>query len=611
MGRRRAYERAQARVVEILDLLGEGDDVISLPFSGPRTLTVPAPTGDFDRIGRQFAEMAVSSGNTDAGKAVATGLQALREGENLNRELYLITDMHREGFTQTVIPPASTDDQAVTVYVIDVSEDDSFDLAVDGVQIGDQLIEVGSPFDVSATVTNHSGRPVERLLVSLFIDGRRVAQEDVAVGADGTVTVPYTATIETPGIHTGFVEVSADDNPLNNRRYFALAVPDKIRILLASDYPSGRVAPRLALAPRPNAVARLDITETDTDGLLSYNFFDYDCVVINEWRRPDAAVVSHLMRYVRAGGGAFIAPSVDADTTAWNELIATPHFGLRLGANPPMPNPERYFIWDAIDWSHPIWSVYRDVRRDKVPEIRWYSIYRTEGTPQGRSLVDFSGGRPSLTEIQTESGKLIALWSSPNPPYTDLPLRSAFVPFMHRLVEYLAADVSEQRGDVLVGEDIEREPPQPVGANAVIELTGPDGFVERPSVEWAGRRVKVRIGPKDLPGVYALTEGENALDAFAVNIDPAESAPEKIDRDELSRRWAGYNIVFIEPGNALGDIVNQTRYGTEIRGAFLWAVMALFFIEMFLARTRKRDIPLGTATLGGAPSHAGRTQLAD
>ena len=603
-----AYERARLRVQDIFGLLGEGDDVIGLPFSGSAKPVAEPASADFGRVKAQMEALPVSSAGTDATLALTEALSALRQGENLNREIYLVSDLRREGFVKTVAPPAAPDDAAVTLYVVDVSEEGAFDFGVEDVKIGQEMIEVGSPFSMSAVIANYTDRPADRLLVSLFVDGRRVSQAEATLPAGGSTTVSFIATVESAGAHSGFVEISADDNPLNNRRFFALTIPDELRILLSSDYPAGRSAARLALAPVPRPDARLKITEADTDALLGENVFDYDCVIITEWRKPSQAIVDQLLRYVRSGGGVFIAPSVDADTSAWDDMIAVPHFGLHLGPNPELPDPERYFVWDRLDWDHPIWSVYKDVRRDRIPEVRWYSIYRTTGTPLGQSLADFSGGRQSISEVHLDAGKLIVSWAPPNAPYTDLPLRSSFVPFMHRLAEYLAADLTERRGEFLVGEPILREPAAAVGTEADIQLITPDQIVERPSVEWAGRRIKVRVGPRELPGVYTLADGERPIDVFSVNVDPAESQPEKISRDELERRWEGYNLVFVSPAESLEGVVNQTRYGTEVRRAFLWAVMVLFLLEMIVAGTRRREIP---DTVPSSPTARGQIMTAD
>ncbi len=598
------YERAQHRVREITSLAGEGDQMVGLPFSGPGAPVADPPTADGARLAKRCADLPVGFGSTDAGAAVKVALESVGTGDNLNREIYMISDLRRQGFTMTSLPPAVSDLSKVTVYVVDVGGEQGYDLGVDEVKIGEQLVGVGLPFEVAATVSNHSGQPVERLLVSLFVDGRRLAQREASLDAAGTVVVKFSALVETPGVHSGIVEISADDNPLNNRRYFAISIPDEIRILLASDYSSSRVAARLALAPQPETARRFLIKEADTGDLLRENFFDYDCVVITEWRQPDATVVDHLLRFVRAGGGVFVAPSADADTTTWNARLAVPYFGMRLGANPAPPNPERFFVWDRIDWDHPVWAVYRQVPREKIPEIRWYSIFKASGTPTGHPLAGFSGGWPSWTESRLESGKLIASWAPPNSPFTDLPLHSLFVPLMHRLVEYLSADLSERRSDFLVGEPVVREPAGTIAAGADLQLAGPDGLASRPAVEWSGGRVSVRIGALDRPGIYTLLVNDRPIDAFAVNVDPKETAPERISHEELERRWQGYKLVFIDPDRALGEVVTQTRYGTEVRGVFLWVVMGLFLLEMVVARTRRRDIPVtGETATPALPRH--------
>ncbi len=586
-----AFERAQNRVDSIFQLLGEGDDAIALPFTGEPPVASQV-SSDFARLNRQFDEMEVTTGNTDASQALNVAMATLRDVANLNREIYLLTDLRRGGFTETVVPEAPPDDAAVTVYVLDVSEEGGFDLGVADVAVGDELVQVATPFAITADVVNYTDRPVDRLLVSLFVDGRRVAQEETALDANGQSTVSFQTTVESAGIHSGFVEVSADDNALNNRRHFAITVPDEVKVLLASDYPSSRAASRLALAPIPQTQGRIRITEADTDDLLGENLFEYDCAIIPEWRTPDAAVVDNLLRYIRAGGGAFIAPSIDADTTAWNSLIATPYFGLRLGENPAMPDPERYFLWDDIDWNHPIWSVYRDVRRERFPEIRWFSIYRTEGEPTSQSIVNFSGGRQSISEVRLEKGKLLALWSPLNAPYSDLTLRSPFVPLMHRMVEYLSTDLSERRSDYLVGETIEREAVASLVPDDDVQLLTPTGLVERPTVEFTGRGARIRIGSRTETGVYTLTRNDEPFDGFSVNVDPAEFDMETIDAGELERRWAGYNLIMVDRDEELESVVGQTRYGTEVRSAFLWMVMGLFLLEMLIAGARKREMPV-------------------
>jgi hypothetical protein len=591
-----AAERAQRRVREIGALFGEGDEVTGLLYSDDDSPQTDPPTAAVGPLIERLANSEVGFGATDATAALKAANTALAGASNLNREIFLISDRRREGFTRSPLDNADVTSDRATVYLIDVADDEeSFDLGVTGVELANQLLEPHSPFTVTATVKNHTARPVDRLLASLFIDGRRIAQEEVSVAPEGTATVALSGSIGESGVHAGFIEISPDDNPRDNRRHFAVSIPDQIRVLLVSDYPMGRRVAALALAPQPGATARLIIDEIDSPELVRKNLFDYDAVLITDWRAPERLVCEQIQRFVRSGGGVFMAPAFDADTTAWNTLVASPHFRLRLGPLPNAPSNERFFIWDRIDWNHPIWSVYRDVPADRIPEIRWFSIFRTEGQSTAGAIVDFSGGRPALSEARIESGKWLVSWSPLNPPYTDLPLRSLFVPFMNRLVEYLAADLSERRGDFLVGEPVVREPSRAITANATLEISRPDGSLARPGLESVGTRTRITYDDADAPGVYTITANGKPIDAFSVNVDPKEMDAALIERDELARRWPGFNIIWVEPGQAIKEAVTQTRYGTELRPLFLWLAAAFFFLEMYLARTRKRDIAIDTS----------------
>jgi hypothetical protein len=603
-----AFERAQRRVREIGSLFGEGDQLVALPFSGAVTPRPEPPSAAIGPLVDRLAGSEAGYGATDATGALNAALAAMASGANLNKELYLVTDRRREAFLRTAVDTALLTRVRPTVYLVDVADDEeSFDLGVTDVQLASQLLEPHSPFAVTATVKNHTTRNVDRLVASLFLDGRRVAQEELNLGPEGTASISLTGSVDAPGVHAGFVEISPDDNPRDNRRHFAVTIPDQIRVLLASDYPSGRRAAALALAPQPGADQRLLIDEVDTPELVRKNLFDYDVVLITEWRLPDRLAVEQLARFVRGGGGVFVAPAFDADTVAWNTLVSIPHFGLRLGVPPNPPSAERFFVWDRIYWNHPIWSVYRDVPAERIPEIRWFSVFRVEGNPGGGAVVDFSGGRPALSETRLETGKWLVSWAPINPPFTDLPLRSLFVPFMNRMVEYLAADLSERRGDFLVDEPVVREPARGIFANATVEIIRPDGALARPGLEIAGTRTRITYAGGDIPGVYTITANGKPIDAFSVNVDPREMDAALIDRDELARRWPGLPILWVEPGQTVKDAVTQTRYGTELRPLFLWLAAAFFFIEMYLARTRKRDMAAGTSEAlppaVGAPTH--------
>ena len=104
--------------------------------------------------------------------------------------------------------------------------------------------------------------------------------------------------------------------------------------------------------------------------------------------------------------------------------------------------------------------------------------------------------------------------------------------------------------------------------------------------------------------MYRIVIGGQQADAFSVNVDPAEMDAARITPDELERLWAGHRVIWIRPGDDLVKTVTEARFGTEIRPLFLWAVAALFFLEMWVARTRRRDLTAASGSPDSMPAEA-------
>jgi len=51
-----------------------------------------------------------------------------------------------------------------------------------------------------------------------------------------------------------------------------------------------------------------------------------------------------------------------------------------------------------------------------------------------------------------------------------------------------------------------------------------------------------------------------------------------IDKDELARRWPGFNIQWVEPGQTIAKRHTNALWH-ELRPLFLWLAVALFFLR--------------------------------
>jgi hypothetical protein len=79
------------------------------------------------------------------------------------------------------------------------------------------------------------------------------------------------------------------------------------------------------------------------------------------------------------------------------------------------------------------------------------------------------------------------------------------------------------------------------------------------------------------------------VDRFAVNIDPKDSDPERIEISEVEKRLEGFPLFYIRLQDDMEQSILQSRFGKELWKTLLWMAAALLAVEMFLARSRRKD----------------------
>lgn len=581
-----ALERAARRELEVIGLLKEGDQAIRGEFSSRAAFG--RPTSDFSGLADDVREQSFGAGGTDIVSTIAQAEVLLQDSKNLNRELYVFSDLARNGFTAAASLPRPTTENSGRIFLVDVYDSRAINAAVTAVEFSGELIQVGVPFEITARVVNRTEEIFDHLLVGVFLDGRRVAQDDVTLGSRATAEVGFRLEIDGPGQHSGYVELADDDNLADNRCFFSVRIPQTTRVLLASDFPSERLFIRRALSP--GGKGRLTVTECDTRDLTRENLAEFDAIILVSARKPEPVLWENIDRYLRSGGGVLLVPGADIDTAVYNNSALRRYFGSEFTAAPEeYPTGEQYFVLDNIDWRHPILSLYRDVPSNQIPAIKFYSTYQVSNPREVQSVLYFTDGRPALAECEVGRGKLL-LWTAPlDPAYSDISFHSLFVPLMGRAAEYLAAELGEQAFDYRVGQAVTR--PRDALWRDPLVLQFPDGRSELLAPETSGDADSYTTPELRVPGCYTLLDGDRAVDIFAVNIDAAETEIERIETGEIERRLPGRAITVLGPGDNLAEAVLTARYGREIWKILLWVVLGLLLLETLLARTRKSELP--------------------
>jgi hypothetical protein len=217
-------------------------------------------------------------------------------------------------------------------------------------------------------------------------------------------------------------------------------------------------------------------------------------------------------------------------------------------------------------------------------------------------LARLDDGEPILVQRRIGRGSVTMLGTGAHVGWTNLPLRPIFLPLVTRLTFDLAG--SEQAlHSALAGAPLVLEfpeEPQPI----TVEVVPPSGTQNRlaTKAEPPQPGQVFRYNDTHDVGFYTLRPLEGARTkpvAFAVNVDPDESSPAKIDRQDLKDRFGTADVLFAEDPDDLSSAFKALREGRSLWTPFLAAVLVVLVFETFLSNrlSPKQDVEL----LGKAP----------
>lgn len=589
------FELARSRTEELLENFSQSDEVI-LITTGRASQSFPrfvSPALAKERLGR----LKPGSFSTDLTDALKFATEQLAQASNLNKELYLVTDRQRESLPEEQL----LEGQEINSYLVELPVSDIANCGLTEIDLGGQLIRPGQAFTLTATIGNFDDQPVLDQIVSLYLDGHRVAQTNFAIESASLTIVKFERSVSSPGYHTGWVELSEDKLPDDNRRYFSFRIPEDFNLLIIEGDRSASYV-SLALSPGENLAQYWSVKRAGPEELAGVDFNDYDAVMMVGCPSLDPSYISRLGSFVRRGKSLFVSfgpqTSIDDFNKNWSRMT-----GVVYDEAPPKRfSRDGYYTFSSINRTHPIFSVF-DLEQTKLPEVKFFSLPKMRRLDQGRELIGFTGGRPALVESTYGAGRVLLFTAPIDPDYSDLVTHSFFVPFISRVAEYLASDLSALETRLTVGEAVTRTVNLSGEQNYPVELIAPDStrYAIQPeeaegdkvgNAQNVGRaQLVIRTQPLDQPGIYRIVYLGRELDRFAINLDPNEGNLVAADIDQMKTALGVDELRALPEDEAVGDLLAGFRFGRELWQMFAWAAALLLIVEMILARGSKTDEP--------------------
>ncbi len=597
------WQRATRAVEQIFDTLRDGDHVALLTSNGPPVLPSRTLFQDHELVRQALATCRSSFERADLAATLDEARRLLAKSTAANKEIYVVTDMQATSWRELKTPEVSDKQTAAPVapvIMIDISGPTEPNAALAKIQVQATAPVAGVPMQVSVDVQGDT-EVVEQRHVALYVDDRKQAASPTLNIEPGQVAHhAFHIALRAPGLRRGDVRLDGKDAcAADDRLFFAANIDPAIPIAVLKaeqqEVPFLDQAYYLERALAPEGGSRgafqvRSLTTTDAEHEPLDPFVVVFCV---DLPAPDGRLAEKLANYVTNGGNLVWICGTHVDPvnySAVNDQVGGGLLPIRM-TGLQQAGAERPDGWHIgwIDADDPILGPFHDPPGLYQSVLVYQYVQMPPLTGSGvRVLAKLDDGQPLLVEKNMESGRVFLLATSMHVQWTNLPLRPLFLPLVARLVFQLAG-TSVNRPMLIAGSPWTL--PTSGHEDTSVEIVRPGGDVVRINRTADDKEAgPIRFTDTHAVGVYEARirrAGQALRTAFAVNPDPEESAPARVEPGDLeSRLGAVTTVVFCHDPDNVARVIQRLRQGQSLWEFFLLVVLFALVAEAFLSNRR-------------------------
>ena len=604
---RTSFQRGQAAALELTaKTLRDGDAISLVALSDRPETIIEAPSFDRILVRKKIEALREGDRATDYSATAQRVAALLSRSKSPIKEVYWITDDQKDAWTNSKKESAKTaweeiGKQSRLLWVsVGGGERDRENLEVQTPVLGSELVTPQLATRISARIVNHGIRPRDKVQVNLLIDRVPKGSTIVSLPPGGSANAEFLHQFIAPGTHAGAISLNEPENAdaltHDNSAPFAIRVRDRVRVLVLDPKPSANPVNSesyflmKAMAP-DDSLESLAPKLREGSGLGGVTLRDYDVIALTDLSGISPNDRNALSEYVKAGGGLILFPGPDTDAQRINsDLGVAELLPAKIGAR------KNFSDKDAVKLApntiaHPALARFKESADMNLGGALFTSYQTLEPVNDEKNLnavkvmLRFTNGDPALVERQLGLGRVILSASGAGRSWNDLPLQSAFVPYVYQLTLYLGQGATSHR-NLRLDEPLFLSLPLQ-DKDRQVQITSPDGKKTTLNTGLAARGVTFNFTGTTRSGLYGVAvAGSKTTDAFAVGLPAGESNLAYIDPKESAITAGVPSNAFSVVANAgeLSNQVRRARYGAEVWQPLVFLVVGLLFLESLLAR---------------------------
>jgi Aerotolerance regulator N-terminal/von Willebrand factor type A domain len=586
--------QAKETIKKLLGQLQEGDDA-SLILVSDNGKSGSKLTSNISELIKQVEKVSISDKSGMLHNSIVNAAELLSQSNNFNKEIYLLSDFQRGRLAneESLSDLSQLLNDKIKLYTFDYSGKDVFNVGISNLKVNTQIFEKNKPVDFSITVTNYSRQQVKNLVVSLFLNGERTAQQSINLGADESQIVTMEAIIKETGFINVTAEIEDDDILQDNKRFTNIYIPTEIPVIIFTENPEDSRFVKLPLTAGQSQQS-VKIVQRSLSQISAINLTDYDVIIIIGSGNIGSA--ERIKSFITNGGGLILMPGENSTLSDFQNITSRLGLPSPTGKIGKLNDKSNAVTFDKVDLQHPLFQdifikkeSVRGSNKIESPDIYFHYRLTTEG--KGKNIISLIDGSSFLSEYKIGSGKVLLYNTAPVLSWSNFPYKSIFVPLMHKSVFYLAS--KEREGtDYLAGDEINLS----IGTQTtpLLKIIQPDKTEEIINLKDQANRNYLNYNKTDVTGNYQIFSGNNLIDEFSVNTDPLESVAKYLSKDDFVNylkkiKFKGVHIAISKNEDPV-QVVMQARFGSELWKYFLIIALILALIEMAIARNAKKEM---------------------
>lgn len=586
MGLGQQMDEARREAGTVFEGLGPLDRASLVAFSRGATVAARS-TSDRSRLQGALDTLQVSSGATRYGPALKVAQTILEESELPGGEIYLLSDFQRNGWTgdEGVRLPAGS-----RMIPVPVGGDQPVDnLMVTDVSLPRQIVSGRERITPTARIVRRGGEEAREVQVTLELDGQENQSRAVTVTPNSATAVTFQPFTLSQPHTTGTVRLPEDPLTTDNTHHFVLSPGTALEVLIVeAARGEGDVSLYLRGALGISDDGRFEV-RTRRSGTVRPVDLDGASVVFLNDVQVDGASAERLRSFVEGGGGLLLAFGQSGGGWPASAMDMLP--GAIGGVEERIQG--RGGRLGYLDYEHPVFEVFAGPRSGDFTGARFYRARGFTPSDSAAVLARFDDGSVALAEARYGAGRVLVWTSSLDAFWNDLALQPVFLPWVHRLTEYLGGR-SEAVPWFVTGQVVDLADPEALETAGLVssEAAGLAEGLDQVALAPSGSSTSLPAGegPRYVPleehGFYTVRRpGSDPARPFvmAVNVDLEESDLRRIDPEELVLQIEASAAPRTE-GADLGEAVELQREDQERRQS-MWRWLLLAALALLIAET--------------------------